>query len=70
MRKTKLARIGLILTMLTLDALFISKPTSVQASVGTTYTAVPSTIFKVVVQMDKTIKILKLLPATKKHSRL
>ena len=70
MRKTKLARTGLTLTMLTLGALFISKPTPVQASAGTTYTAAPSTTFKVVVQMDKTVKNPKVTSSNKKALKI
>ena len=70
MRKTKLARTGLTLTMLTLGALFISKPTPVQASAGNTYTAAPNTTFKVVVQMDKTVKNPKVTSSNKKALKI
>lgn len=66
MRRNKLVRTGLTLTMLTLGSLFLSEPHPVQASAGTTYTVTANTNFKVVVQMDKTVKNPKLLPATKK----
>ncbi len=70
MRKTKLARTGLTLTMLTLGALFIAKPTPVQASAGNTYTAAPNNTFKVVVQMDKTAKSPKVTSSNKKALKI
>ena len=70
MRKTKFARTGLTLTMLTLGALFIAKPTPVQASAGNTYTAAPNTTFKVVVQMNKTAKSPKVTSSNKKALKI
>ena len=70
MRKTKFAHTGLTLDILALGALFISKPTPVQASVGTTYTAAPNTTFKVVVQMDKTVKNPKVTSSNKKALKI
>lgn len=70
MRRNKLVRTGLTLTMLTLGSLFLAEPHPVQASAGTTYTVTPNTNFKVVVQMDKTVKNPKVTSSNQKALKI